>query len=79
MITRKAVVRELVRRTCADGTIAFSALLSFDESAATTIRLTEEEHAILEASMGKRRRLVMTLQIGAPDRLELAVSAEAVA
>lgn len=72
MIARKVRLRELLRRTCGDGSIAFTALISLDESAGVTIRLSDEEHAVLEGAMVKQTPLVMTLRIGPPSLRELA-------
>lgn len=72
MIVRKVRLRELLRRTCGDGSIAFTALISLDEGAPVTLRLSAEEHAVFEGAMLKQRALVMTLRIGPLNLRELA-------
>lgn len=64
MLTRTARIRELTRRVFEDGSVAHSALVSWDEAACTSVRLTPTEFGTLETCLAKRRRLVMTLTVG---------------
>lgn len=72
MIDRGVIVQELTRRVLRDGKVSYSALVTFDESAATTIRLTKDDHDALEATMGAGKRLVMTVRLAPPTLDELA-------
>lgn len=76
MIARKVRLHELLRRTCGDGSIAFAALISIDEGAAVTLRLSAEEHAVLESAMLRQQALAMMLRVGPPSLRDL-VSREA--
>lgn len=61
MIIREVRVRELLRRELPDGSISHSALLSFDEAAATTVRLTAKEYDAARAALKAKRPLIMHL------------------
>jgi hypothetical protein len=71
VIVREARLRELVRRVLPNGEVSLTGLISFDESAAVTIRLSAEEFATLEATMSGHPRLAMTLRLGGPNLRDL--------
>lgn len=66
MIALLARVDELLVRTLPGGTESFHARIAFDESAAVTVRVSREEHAILHAALAKGSRFTVALRPAAP-------------
>lgn len=63
MITRKATVHEVIERSLPGGSVSRSVLVSLDEGAATTLRLTADEHEALKVALGSGKRFVVSLQL----------------